>query len=92
MSRGLQDERQLSQCHPNGKKAGLIRHGQPKAHLFELLKELAPFLRQIAPIGPVLPTHPANKLFALNNVCAQRYLDTIEVRSSSLLVPTIFPP
>jgi len=86
MSRGLQDERQLSQCHPNGREAGLVRHGQPRAHLVELLKNLAAFLRQIAPIGPVLPTPPANKPFTGNKMRAQRYLDTVEVSGSKPLV------
>jgi hypothetical protein len=52
-------------------------------------EKFAAFLRQIAPIGPVLPTYPANKSFAINKMRAHCYLDTVEVRSSSLLVPTI---
>jgi hypothetical protein len=71
------------------RKAGLFRHGQPLAHLVGSLKKFAAFLRQIAPIVPVLPTSPANKSFTVNKMLAQRYLDTVEVRSSSLLVPTI---
>jgi len=50
-----------------GGEAGLFRHGQPMAHLVNLrLKFFAAFLRQIAPIGPVLPTLPVNKSFAVN--------------------------
>ena len=71
------------------RKAGLFRHGQPLAHLVGLLKEFAAFLWQIAPIVPVLPTDPANKLFAVNKMPAQRYLDTVEVSGSNPLVPTI---
>lgn len=33
--------------------------------------------------------YPANKSFTVNKMRAQCYLDTVEVRSSSLLVPTI---
>ena len=55
-----------------------------------LFKKFVAFLWQIAPIVPVLPTHPVYKPFAVNKMLAKRYLDTVEVRSSSLLVPTIF--
>jgi hypothetical protein len=48
---------------PSERKAGLFRHGQPMAHLVRSLKEFVAFLWQIAPIVPVLPTHPANKPF-----------------------------
>jgi len=53
------------------------------------LRKFVAFLWQIAPIVPVLPTPPVYKPFAVNKMPAQRYLDTVEVRSSSLLVPTI---
>jgi hypothetical protein len=63
----------------DGSKAGLFRHGQPTAHLVRFREKMfAAFLRQIAPIGPVLPTYPANKSFAVNKMPAQCYLDTIE--------------
>src|ERR1035438_2760160 len=39
---------------------------------------------------PVLPALPANNPFRINGRLLERYLDTVEVRSSSLLVPTIF--
>jgi hypothetical protein len=55
-----------------------------------LFKKFVAFLWQIAPIVPVLPTPPVYKPFAVNKMRAKRYLDTVEVRSSSLLVPTIF--
>ena len=54
-----------------------------------LFKKFVAFLWQIAPIVPVLPTPPVYKPFAVNKMLATRYLDTVEVRSSSLLVPTI---
>jgi hypothetical protein len=38
---------------------------------------------------PVLPALPANNPFRINGRLLERYLDTVEVRSSSLLVPTI---
>src|ERR1035438_8014065 len=38
---------------------------------------------------PVLPVLPANNPFRINGRLLERYLDTVEVRSSSLLVPTI---
>jgi hypothetical protein len=70
-------------------KRGLFRHGQPTAHLVGINEKFAAFFRQIAPFVPVLPTNPANKSFAVNKTRTQCYLDTVEVRSSSLLVPTI---
>ena len=39
--------------------------------------------------GPFLPAVPANNPFRINGRLLERYLDTVEVRSSSLLVPTI---
>jgi hypothetical protein len=39
---------------------------------------------------PVFPALPVVKLFRINGRLLERYLDTVEVRSSSLLVPTIF--
>jgi len=38
---------------------------------------------------PVFPALPVVKLFRINGRLLERYLDTVEVRSSSLLVPTI---
>ena len=76
-------------CRSNDRKAGLFRHGQPTAHLVVRTKKFVAFLWQIAPIVPVLPTAPIYKPFAVNKMLAKRYLDTVEVRSSSLLVPTI---
>ena len=55
-----------------------------------LFKKFVAFLWQIAPIVPVLPTPPIFKPFAVNKMHLQRYLDTVEVRSSNPLVPTIF--
>jgi hypothetical protein len=57
-------------------KAGLFRHGQPTAHLVESVKIFAAFLRQIAPIVPVLPVY---KSFAVNIMRAQCYLDTVQL-------------
>jgi hypothetical protein len=58
-------------------KRGRFRHGQPTAHFVRSVKSFAAFLRQIAPIVPVLPTHLANKSFAVNKMRAQCYLDTV---------------
>ena len=44
-----------------------------------LFKKFVAFLWQIAPIVPVLPTHPIYKPFAVNKMLAKRYLDTAEV-------------
>jgi hypothetical protein len=63
----------------HGSKAGLFRHGQPTAHLVGSMKIFAAFLRQIAPIEPILPTQPTNKSFAVNKMRAQRYLDTVQL-------------
>jgi hypothetical protein len=68
----------------NGNQSGLFRHGQPTAHLVGSVKIFAAFLPQIAPIVPVLPTHPANKSFAVNKMRAQCYLDTAKVSHKTI--------
>jgi hypothetical protein len=63
-----------------GSNAGLFRHDQPTAHLVRIQrKKFAAFFRQIAPIGLVLPTYPANKSFAVNKMGAQCYLDPVAI-------------
>jgi hypothetical protein len=44
-----------------------------------MTEKFAAFLWQITPIVPVLPTPPANKPFAVNKVCVERHLHTVNV-------------
>jgi hypothetical protein len=69
-----------------GRKGGLFRHGQPTAHLVGSMKKSCSIFAENSANYADLSS---NKSFTFNK-SAQRYLDTAEVRSSSLLVPTIF--
>jgi hypothetical protein len=51
-------------------KRGCSATGSPRPTWLDSAKKVAAFLQQIAPIVPVLPTHPANKSFAVNKMRA----------------------
>ena len=53
------------------------------------LKTFVAFLWQIAPIVPVLPTHPVFKSFAVNKMPLECHLHTVEVVGSNPAAPTI---
>lgn len=82
----------LALAEKREEKLGCSATASPRPTWFQITESFAAFLWQMAPIVPVLPTHPANKPFAVNKVPALRYLDTVEVKSSNLLLPTTSSP
>jgi hypothetical protein len=58
-------------------KLGCSATASPRPTWFDCLNKFAAFLWQIAPIGPVLPTSPVYKPFAVNKERLERYLDTV---------------